>query len=291
MKDLEERTESASLSLANEAKEKDASKGYGMLAGMMSLSLIILALFAGYSILWTKVAEHIRAQYPLVLKDLMDSPTDIAKPEITGYPGKIHVYIAEETLKNEQGSVTFNEIRLESWPLPGMTTHAVTGPVEVTNFKWPAPLNFDLLSVTFDIIDGKLIKIKDSALTMSTFKATILGTVDLRQEPFPLLDLTLKLDDHQALLQNLGVKGIIEPRVALFMNAGLSALANPDGTVEVPLHQKGKMLYAGPLPIMELPETQMQPQAIDTSVTSEVNTPSTYEDGAPETQGLPAPSP
>ncbi len=274
MKELEERTESASLSLAIEAREKNANKGYGMLAGMMSLSLVILALFGGYSFLWTKVAEHIRSQYPLVLKDLVDSPSEIAQPVITGYPGKIHFYVPEETLKNEQGSVTFKDIHAESWPLPGMTTTIVTGPIEINNFKWPAPLKFDLLSVTLDVVNDKLINITDSALQMTTFNATVLGTIDLKQEPFPLLDLTLKLDDHQALLQDLGVKGIIEPRVALFMNAGLSALANPDGTVDVPVHQKGNMLYAGPLPIMQLPE----PTVIS-------------GDGAPETQAPPAPSP
>jgi 1-acyl-sn-glycerol-3-phosphate acyltransferase len=283
MKALEEQIETESLSLANEGREQAASKGYGLMASMMSVAVLILVLFGVYSYTWTKVAEHVRAQYPLVLKDMVDSPDTIAKPEITGYPGKIKFYVPTETLRNDQGSVTFTEIRAESWPLPYMTTDIQTGPIEIQNIKWPEKLHFDLLKVKLDVEDGKLIEIKDSLLQQGTFKAIITGNIDLRQEPFPLLNMMLKLEDHQSLLQDLGVKGIVEARMALFMNAGLSALANPDGTVEVQVAQKENTLYAGPIPIMTLPAARVISDTIQRNPIS--------VDETPGTQVLPAPSP
>lgn len=253
MSALEEKIESESTSLKNEGREKNASKGYGIMALMMSIAFTILIAFGAYSFAWTKLAEHVRTEYQNVLKDMVDSPDDIAKPEITGYPGKMHFYVPSETVKNDQGSVTFTDIRGEGWPIPGLTTDITTGPIEITNIKWPSTLKFDSLSITLDVVaNGKVINIQDSALVQGSFIGKITGVIDLHQEPFPLLDLNLTLEDHQALLQELGLKGIIEPRVALFMNAGFSALADSDGTVSVPVHQKNDTLYAGPLPIMSL---------------------------------------
>jgi hypothetical protein len=126
-------------------------------------------------------------------------------------------------------------------------------------------------------------------LAQGDFTASVSGSADLKQEPFPALDLHIRLDNHASLLQSLAAAKIIETRMALFMGAGLASLANEDGAVELPVHQKGDMLYAGPLPVMKVPAAQ--DGAPSRRAPPRVSLNPSPASSAPGSDSLPVPSP
>ncbi|MEM7651301.1 MAG: 1-acyl-sn-glycerol-3-phosphate acyltransferase [Pseudomonadota bacterium] len=255
MAKLEKDIEDTSLSLTNEAKEKALEKR-SIFGGLVAtLCVLGVLLFGAYSFVWFAVADEIKEQYPLALRDLSDAESVVQIPEVTGYPGRIKMHVAEELLQSNEGSVRVTDLRAESWPIPGMPITVMSGPIEVRNFKWDEALNFDALSAVIKV-KGQVLDIHESALTEGDFVASATGTADLSQEPIPLFDLLIRFNNHQGFLARLASKGIIENRIAMFMTAGLTSLANESGTVEVPLNQRANTLYAGPLPIMTLAAQQ-----------------------------------
>ena len=97
-------------------------------------------------------------------------------------------------------------------------------------------------------------EIHESLLKQGSFSGAIEGTADLSQEPIPLFDLNIRLEEYQALLQQLVSSGVIESRIGLFLGAGLTSFADESGVVNLPLNQRENTLYVGPLPVMKLPE-------------------------------------
>jgi 1-acyl-sn-glycerol-3-phosphate acyltransferase len=275
IKKIETTLEFESEALMQEAREnqRQSRNKSAWLSWPIIFSLAIVLCFGIYSHIWTITAENIKSEYPLAIKNLADANSLVTEPKISGYPGKIQMYVPQETIRNAQGSVEVTNLRVEGWVFPYTPITVQTGPLEIENFRWPQPLEFDSLSALFRINDS-ILTIESAQLKKETFSARVQGDVDLDQEPVPLLNLDLTLDNHQLLLEDLGVKGIIEPRMALFVSAGLSALANAEGIVNVPIVQKERTLYAGPLPILKLP---------DPAPTSAA--------GARETAVPPAPSP
>ena len=258
MTKLEKETEEASLSLMNEEKEKAMDRG-PMRSALISLIALVAVVFGIYSFVWFAVAGEIQKQYPLALQDLSGGDTSAQVPAVSGYPGKIKMHVAGELIQSNEGSVRVTDLRAESWPIPTLPITVTTGPIEVKNFKWDQALEFDSLYSVMKV-KGDILTVRDSALTHDDFTASVVGTADLEQEPVPALNLNIKLNNHQSFLQDLARKGIIEDRIALFMGAGLSSLANENGKVEVPVTQKGNVLYAGPLPIMTLASKEYEPR-------------------------------
>ena len=266
MAQLEKETEEASLSLMNEEKEKAMDKG-PVRPLLASLVLFIALLFGIYSFVWFAVADQIKEQYPLALQDLSDAQTQPQVPEVSGYPGKIQIHVAEELIQSNEGSVRVKDLHAESWPIPALPITVTTGPIEVKNFKWDQPLQFESLHSVLKV-KGDVLTIRESALIEDDFRASVVGTADLEQEPIPAFDLNIRLKNHAGFLRRLAAKGIIEDRIALFMSAGLTSLADETGEVEVPLTQKGNTLYAGPLPVMTITPKAFEPRQ---AVTPEPN--------------------
>lgn len=251
---LEKETEEATQSLMNEAKEKELN-GSGTKITIASLFVLLLIVFGLYSGLWFAAAEQIKQEYPLALADLTGSDTPVQPPTITGYPGKLKIHVAKEILQIDEGTVDVQNLWAEGWPIPSLPIDVRTGPIEVKNFKWDDPLRFDSLYARLKY-DRNILSVFESALKQDDFILSVEGMADLRQEPFPYLDMEVSLQNHQSLLTNLVSNGIIETRMALFMGAGLTSLANKNGIVVLPLHQKDQMLYAGPLPVMSIPSNE-----------------------------------
>ena len=256
--ELEKETEGAAKSLMNEAKEKSLDKNTSLKSIGLSAIVILLLLFGFYSFVWFAAADHIKKEYVLALQDITESSEQVQEPLINGYPGKLNLFVPEEIIVTDSGNVKVQNLRVKAWPLPGLPAKVTTGTLEVKNFKWLTPLHFDSLYALLKY-DRNILSIQESALVQDDFTASVSGTADLKQEPFPALDLNIRLENHPSLLQALAVNGIIETRMALFMGAGLSSLANEDGIVELPLHQKAQTLYAGPLPVMKLPSPADKP--------------------------------
>jgi hypothetical protein len=285
---LEKDTEEATQSLMDEALEKTPGEKLPLrLGAVFGLSLVPL-LFGVYSLVWFGAAEQIKKEYVAALEDLVDPSIPVQEPVIDGYPGRLHLFVPKETLVTDQGSVTLHDFHARAWPVPALPISITTGSIEVKNFKWENPLHFDSLSARLsyarDILD-----IRESMLAQGDFTASVSGSADLKQEPFPALDLHIRLDNHASLLQSLAAAKIIETRMALFMGAGLASLANEDGAVELPVHQKGDMLYAGPLPVMKVPAAQ--DGAPSRRAPPRVSLNPSPASSAPGSDSLPVPSP
>ncbi len=283
MSALEKTLETESGKLLDEAKEKAEGKTCcpikraccGKLL-VRTFLLTLLVLFGLYTVAWFQTAKTLRAEYPKTIANLSTAMPDVplpppATPEISGYPGKIKLHVPAETLQTPDGTLKITDIRGEGWPIPFLPITLQTGPLEFQSFKWPSPFIFDRLFVRLTQ-KGKIIHVLDSALEKDSFKGIITGTVDTSQEPIPLMDLSLTLLDHPALFLALSTQGVLEERMALFVSAGLTALADKDGNIVVPLQQKDNTLYAGALPLMNIPQAgedgaPVTPDAVETPQT------------------------
>ena len=285
MAKLEKETEEATQSLMNEAKEKEMDAQSSIKSLGIGVLAILTLLFGTYSLFWFTVADQIQKEYPLALAELTETGTVVQEPEVTGYPGKIKLHVTKETLQTDDGSVIVEDLRAQGWPIPAAPITVTTGPIAVRNFKWKEPLRFDSLYAVLKY-DQDILRVYESALKQEDFTASVAGTADLTQEPVPALDLNIKLSNHQTLLGSLAKNGIVEDRMALFMGAGLSSLANESGDVELPVHQKGQVVYAGPLPIMTIPPEK--PQTRRNAITPPPEAP--LVEPTQDLETLPAPS-
>ncbi len=283
---LEQDTEGATQSLMNEAKEKQLNPKSPFRSIGISVFICALLAFGLYSFVWFKAADHIKKEYVLALQDLTESPEQVQEPLIDGYPGKLNLFVPEETIITDGGNVKVENLRVKAWPIPTTPATITTDAIEVRNFKWSSPLHFDSLHALLKY-DRDILNIRESTLTQDDFTASVSGTADLKQEPFPILDLNIRLDNHPTLLQALAVNGIIETRMALFMGAGLTSLANEDGSIELPVHQKEQTLYAGPLPIMKIPQPVDAAPRREVTIPSDLSVPDASQ---MDLDSLPAPS-
>ncbi len=101
--------------------------------------------------------------------------------------------------------------------------------------------------------------IADSELAQGEFLARLAGTVDLKQEPIPKPDLVITLENHKDFISSLLTSEVIDKRSASFAEGALQFFVNEQGTVQVPLHQHGKTVKLGPLPLFIIPEKLNEP--------------------------------
>ncbi|MCF8495422.1 MAG: 1-acyl-sn-glycerol-3-phosphate acyltransferase [Alphaproteobacteria bacterium] len=262
MAKLAQEIENKSQALMEEARTADSRRksGKGRAALLMGLGLALI-LFGAYSYGWKATARHVRAEYTAFLERL-NGPDYESALTISGYPGPVTARVAREELKTKDGHAIIEALEARIWPLPFVPSIVQTGPVTVKSFKWPEPLMIDRVEAIIVPRLGGTLDILDSTIAQGDFTGKITGTADLAQRPVPKLDLMIALENHPVLLLALARNQIIGDREALFLSAGFSALADPDGIVRVPLVQKGTTLYAGPLAIAELPVESLPGSAL-----------------------------
>ncbi len=251
MKDLEDKLESASAALMNEARAESLQRRPR--GSILAFLVFIILFFAGYSWLWFESARHVRETYMAFLKDLAEVERIHGEPVITGWPGPIRLEAGEDTIRNAQGSVSVQNLTLRGWPVPWTAVHIKTGPIRVTSMEWPSPLAFDSLDgvVTYNA-GSQMVTVKDSSLAQGPFRATAKGTINLKQEPVPAFDMVLTMERYTDFLVGLAQNKIIKDKQAVFIAAGFTMIAK-DGVVTVPVTQRGQTLYAGPLAILQIP--------------------------------------
>jgi hypothetical protein len=262
MAELEQGIESESNQLMAEARERKPVKSKHPVLALLGIVILIIGAAAAYSVYWQKVAEGVTAEYIRFVADVRKvDPASVTPPEIKGFPGQMHLFApVEERFSDAQNTVTIYNLIAHAWPIPGAPINIFTGPIEVKNFRWKAP-------ISFTSFDGQLTERKN-VLTFSkaelrgqTFMADMTGTLDLNQQPIPAPDLKVALHKHNNLIQMLMQAGIVDTRMGLFLGSGLANFADEDGVVTVPIYQRGEMLNAGPIPFMRLPisrESSMQ---------------------------------
>lgn len=252
MATLESRLEGASQRLLNEAR--DDVKSYDEPRGFPFIRVGLLILFAViYSGIWFYTADLARTQYLKYMDELVEEDRLLTAPIVSGFPGPITLSVAEEYIQSSEGTLRVHDLQAKGWPLPFIPIHIETGVLEVHSFKWAKPLIFESLDGHLSVRGPKILKINDSKLTQGDFEAGAEGTIDFNQEPVPRVDMTITMKNHQPFMMILAQEGIMEERAALFGSAAL-AMFEQDGVVSVPVTQSGQTLYAGPLPVLTLPE-------------------------------------
>lgn len=252
MKKLEKEVETASLSLMNEAREKAALQKSGW-AVLFSAFVLLTGLFGIYSVYWFKVAEEVESTYYAQLYELYGDDAKTAPAVITGFPGPMAVSVNDILIKNEINTLNVEALRVQSWPFPGMKMNVRSGPLLYQDARWEEPLRFDSLSALISV-DGQVLSVYESLLLKGDFIGSVVGLIDFSQVPFPKLDIVLNMDRGEILVTELAALGLIDKQAAMFLSSGMQALKDQEtGIVSMPIHQKGRTLMAGPLPVMTLP--------------------------------------
>ncbi len=255
IKALENEIEGESLSLMNEARES-VERDSGGRAAKIALSLLgigALVAFGAYSFLWFKVAKQAKREYVAMMqsvtRELPAGSQTFDPPKVSGYPGKMHLFVEREAISNARGGIVVENLRAAGWPLPLMPIDIKTGTITLSTPEWRKPLVFDSLTgeVTFN---KTLLHISRSLLTKQDFNISVTGDIDMEAVPAPLIDLVVDITEANAFLTALGQSGIIEPQMAAIAGAGLASFGGGNGKTSIPIHQKDFTLFAGPLPIM-----------------------------------------
>ena len=253
---LEKEVEGASNALMEEARKKqtdEETQRRTPLLGLVGFVLLVLAGFWTYSAYWHLVAKHVYAAYIEQVTALKgeDGPENL--PAVSGYPGKMTLQVPYEIINSPDGRMAVYNLSVSGWPFPHFPLLVQSGKLSIESEAWDGALNFDSMQARLRV-DGNLVTFEESDLIAGDFTGHIIGSLDFNQKPFPKMDVLVTLENHQTLLNDLAVVKIIDARTALFLGSGFEALRDPDtGFVSLPIHQKGEMLMAGPLPVMRLP--------------------------------------
>lgn len=272
MKRLETGLEEKSIELLQDARYAEKEGGFPFKSVIFSL-LLLGVLLGGYSWLWFKTAEIIKAQHGhgqiAGAQRLVISPL-----QISGFPGPLRISGGEEFIQNFEGSIHIESFTGKGYPVPFLPVRLETGKVEIKSFRYEEPLNIDSVALTLRITGQNSARIEDSLIKIGEFTAAPEGNITLTPEGEPGVDLIVSLTNHEALLRLLSQKHMLEERSALFIGAGLSAFSK-DGIVKVPITIRERVIYAGPFAVATLPPK------INPALSS----------AAPARDTLPAPSP
>lgn len=261
---LEAQIEGESLSLMNEARERElepkAQKARRITQAVFAFTALLV--FGLYSFAWFEIAKQTKVEYVSMLESLSGGRHTYEPPRVTGYPLKMKLSVAEEKLQNDRGSLMIQGLRVEGWPLPNAAINVTTGSITAQYFQWRAPLVFDSLRGSFTL-HGTRVHLNESVLEKADFKTYVAGDVDMKQD-IPLIDLMVTFEEPRPLLQALADSGIVEPHMARFIEGGLASFKDDDGLIHVPVHQKNTTLFVGPLPVMTFtPPPSLAPDAFD----------------------------
>ncbi|MBP7721678.1 MAG: 1-acyl-sn-glycerol-3-phosphate acyltransferase [Alphaproteobacteria bacterium] len=252
MRELQDKIEAESSKLMNEARAVALAEEPAPLKKAIGWAVTFAVLFAGYSWAWSFTSKKALELYVAFLKDVVETERIHAEPVVSGYPGPVRITVAEDSVRSSEGSLRIENLVMSAWPLPWAAVHVKTGTLTVHSHKWSQPLAFDSLEAWVGY-NGRKIKIHDSYLNWRDFEGSAKGTIDLRQEPVPKVEMNVLLTNFSQFIGHLAELGILKHNEALFMNAGLSLMASGSNQVGVPITQNGQTLYAGPLPVASLP--------------------------------------
>lgn len=252
MRELQEKVESESNKLMNEARAAMLAEEPAPAKKAIAWAVTLAVLFAAYSWAWSFTSKKALEMYVAFLKDVVETERIHAEPVISGYPGPVKISVAEDFVRSSEGSLKVENLVMSAWPIPFTAVRIKSGAITVQSHKWSQPLAFDSLDAWVSYY-GNSIKIHDSYLVQGDFEGSAKGTIDLRQEPVPKVEMNVLLTNFSPFISHLSQLGILKHNEAMFMNAGLSLMAGGTNQVGVPITQNGQTLYAGPLPVASLP--------------------------------------
>ena len=265
LKKLETEIEERSKSLMEEAenslqlREKKKSR----ICPLLTFSLILLAV-AAYCANWFIVAHQVKQSVQGFLDNIEHNSfarfTKKSPLLISGFPGKIHLNIGRQELLSPLGSVQVSSIHASSWPFPEMTINATIKGINIKAGGWKSALLFDEVKAQI-IPRGEFIEIKQSRIMSYGSTARISGLIDLSQQPYPGIDLLIRLKNYDPFIDKLIESKIVRANPALLAKAAMKAMEK-DGEVELNLRKDGRNIYLGPFKIIELPNIYRRDRAL-----------------------------
>lgn len=249
MQTLEEKLEEKSIELLQDARYAEPETPSFWPRFIFWLFMLVL-LAAGYSWLWFTAADQIKVQHAAF--NLPGGERVISEPlYIKGFPGPLQVVGGNEFLQSPNLGVQVKGFMFEAIPLPFAPMTLETGALTLTSFRYKEPLDIDSVTLRGYISGLRRFTVTDGVIKIGEFSAAPEGSVSFTSDGRAEFDLTIALQNHDALIKTLIQKGMVEEKSALFIGAGLNAFAR-DGIVRVPLTTRGSTVYAGPFAIGEI---------------------------------------
>lgn len=254
LKKIETLVEEKSASLRDEGRASLANRKSGI-AGLSLLSVLIIF----YCVYWM-IAAHLTKQATInFLANLSQNPdvlsSQFSEPKIGGFPFHITLRLeGKQSIQTHKGNLNLDNIYARSLPLLGMPIDLTAQNISLKIPKWKSDVEFDSLNADFTFSD-KLLTLRQSDISRKNSKGHITGTIDLKSKPYPDINLSVSLENHNDFMTELAEKNIIKQKQYFIALAALTALQR-DGVVSTTLTRQDNSLYLGILRIAELPENK-----------------------------------
>lgn len=258
LKEIERQLEERSNALLEEAISSDREVRPAIAKKTLALVLILLPL--AYTANWFIAAHFVKQSVSRFLDDLAQNPSvteqHFSAPVITGFPGKLRLDFPDlQSIKTETESLEFKNLTATSWPVMGFPIHITAQDITFGMSDWSAPLAFRSFEAEI-IHKGDTLEIIKSALRRDDqFELGIDGLINLRESPYPGLDMVVHMMNFAPMIEEMIEKKIIKPKPAMFAMVALQSLQK-DGRVSVALTKQDNKIYLGPIRILELPTIQ-----------------------------------
>lgn len=226
----------------------------------LNVPVLLWALLIGFCALWSAywlvAANLTRQSLQNTLRDMRADTafagSRLVMPEISGFPFQMEINAPELTIVHEGVTFTLANIHAKGWPIPGARVRLSIAPLSVQQENWTAPLRYDSFLSVFRYARPNL-TIENAQLIKDNARSTLQGTITFN-EPYPALDLTLGLENHAAILENLIAIGAVPERSGLIAGAALGALQKGNDTIALKITTQDRDIYLGPFKIFTLPE-------------------------------------
>ena len=252
IKQIEETVETASIALMNEAREASLAKRKKPF-WVVTFGVVLALLFTAYSLYWFEIAKGVKREYAAQLSAAYGDDAQSGAPVISGYPFKMHVSVDHLRISNSANDVEASNLSATAWPFPNARITIQSGALQYRMVGWGDALAFDSLDAVISV-HGDILHVYSSELKQGDFIGSVVGVIDFAQKPFPKLDIVLNMIQGERLMAQLADLGVVNGQTALLLGTGVRSMADPEtGIISLPIHQRGEMLMAGPLPVMRLP--------------------------------------
>ncbi len=251
LKKLETDIEEKTAQIMEEAKA-ELKKKKKPLRGFINLLLII---FLSYSAYWFYISGQVKKSVISIMADIKNNP-DITsyeggKPQISGFPFKIQLSLPKQTIKTPRENIIIESINAKSWPFPKMPVTFSTGEIQIGMNHWSKPLEFDGINGKVTYWEDTL-TIDNLALKHKDTQGTLSGVIEFTND-YPILDLDIAIQNHQAFLLDLVSKKIVRAKAATFASIALQAMQK-DGVIATTITSQDNKIYLGPIKIYEFPD-------------------------------------
>jgi len=237
--------------------------------------IFLLCIFSlGYTAYWFFAANLVKNATTDFLDNLQNKNPQITEftksaPVITGFPGKIHLYLGEQKLKSVDGELLIQKINAQSLPVLGLPIDIVAENIELKPYSADTTFLFEKIEAQITH-KNNVLNILSSKITHGETSASIIGTSDFNNMPYPNLDMVVSVENHAPFIEELVTKNLIKPKPALFATMALQSLQR-DGKVSLALTIQNNVLYLGPIRILELPEVITDPALLEDGAASAIS--------------------